>query len=89
MAQRVNAFNNAFKNCIFINRENASKTIVERIDEDDVFAEKPIKVNMERIDDTHDRLSLTFSNGELDGILTWRKTKEGNHYVLSGYELKE
>ena len=89
MAQRINAFNNAFKNCIFINKDNALKTITERIDENDVFTEKPVKINMERVDDRHDRLSLTFSNGELDGIITWRKTKSGNHYVMAGYELKE
>lgn len=89
MAQRIKAFNNAFVNCIFANRENAVKTIVEHIDEHDVFAEKPTDVKMERVDDTHDRLSLAFSNGTLDGIVTWRRALDGHQYVLSGYEITE
>jgi hypothetical protein len=44
---------------------------------------------MERIDEMHDRLSLTFSNGTLDGIVTWRKAQDGHQYVLSGYEVTE
>jgi hypothetical protein len=89
MAQRVNRFNKAFGNCLFCNRENAAKVIAERIEEYDVFADKPTGIKMERIDEMHDRLSLTFSNGTLDGIVTWRKALDGHQYVLSGYEVTE
>ena len=89
MAQRVKRFNKAFGNCLFCSRENAAKVIAERIEEYDVFADKPTGIKMERIDEMHDRLSLTFSNGTLDGIVTWRKALDGHQYVLSGYEVTE
>jgi hypothetical protein len=88
MAQRINAFNKAFGNCIFVNKDNALKTITEKIEENEVFTEKPTEVKMSRIDDNHDRLSLTFSNGTLDGVVTWRKTENGKHYVLSHFKEK-
>ena len=51
--------------------------------------ENAAKVIAERIDEMHDRLSLTFSNGTLDGIVAWRKALDGHQYVLSGYEVTE
>ena len=87
MAQRVKTFNKAFGNCLFCKREYAAKIIAERIEEHDVFADKPTGIKMERIDDMHDRLSLTFSDGTLDGIVTWHKALDGQQYVLLGYEV--
>lgn len=84
MAQRAKAIKRAFDNCIFINKstENVTRTLSEKISEREVFTENPQGIKMERIDDMHDRLSLTFSNGTLDGIVTWTKTSNGLHYLF-------
>ena len=88
MGQRVYAMNKAFGNCIFINKDNACKTITQKIEECGVFAEMPEAIQMTRIDDTHDRLRLAFSNGELDGVVTWEKTQNGLHHVFKKFEAK-
>ena len=84
MAQRAKAIQRAFNNCIFINKsiENVTRTLVEKISEHEVFTENPQDIKMTHIDDMHDRLSLTFSNGTLDGIVTWTKTSNGLHYLF-------
>ena len=84
MAQRAKAIKNGFDNCVFLNKdtEKVVKILSDRIVEHDVFAENPQDIKMSRIDDTHDRLSLTFSNGTLDGIVTWTKTSNGLHYLF-------
>ena len=84
MAQRAKAIKNGFDNCVFLNKdiEKVVKILSDRIAEHEVFTENPQDIKMERIDDTHDRLSLTFSNGTLDGIVTWTKTSNGLHYLF-------
>lgn len=84
MAQRAKAIKNGFDNCVFINKdiEKVVKILSDRIAEHEVFTENPQDIKMSRIDDTHDRLSLTFSNGTLDGIVTWTKTSNGLHYLF-------
>ena len=84
MAQRAKAIKNGFDNCVFINKdiEKVVKILSDRIAEHEVFSENPQDIKMSRIDDTHDRLSLTFSNGTLDGIVTWTKTSNGLHYLF-------
>ena len=84
MAQRAKAIQRAFNNCIFINKsaENVARTLTEKISEHDVFTENPQDIKVTHIDDMHDRLSLTFSNGTLDGIVTWTKTSNGLHYLF-------
>lgn len=88
MAQRVNAINKAFGNCIFINKDVKSVTNIlnDKIAERDVFTETPLGIKMENIDDMHDKLTLTFSNGELSGVVTWRKTSNDKYYVFSKFE---
>lgn len=89
MAQRVNAINKAFGNCIFINKDirSVTRTLKKKIAECDVFTETPLDIKMENIDDMHDKLSLTFSNGEVNGVVTWRKTSYNDkHYVFSKFE---
>ena len=88
MAQRVNAINKAFGNCIFINKDVKSVTNIlnDKIAEREVFTETPLGIKMENIDDMHDKLTLTFSNGELSGVVTWRKTSNDKHYVFSKFE---
>ena len=84
MSQRAKAIKNGFDNCVFINKdiEKVVKILSDRIAEHEVFTENPQDIKMSRIDDTHDRLSLTFSNGTLDGIVTWTKTSNGLHYLF-------
>lgn len=84
MAQRAKAIKNGFDNCVFLNKdiEKVVKILSDRIAEHEVFTENPQDIKMSRIDDTHDRLSLTFSNGTLDGIVTWTKTSNGLHYLF-------
>ena len=84
MAQRAKAIKNGFDNCVFLNKdiEKVVKILSDRIAEHEVFTENPQDIKMSRIDDVHDRLSLTFSNGTLDGIVTWTKTSNGLHYLF-------
>ena len=84
MAQRAKAIKNGFDNCVFLNKdiEKVVNILSDRIAEHEVFTENPQDIKMSRIDDTHDRLSLTFSNGTLDGIVTWTKTSNGLHYLF-------
>jgi len=87
MAQRVNAINKAFGNCIFTNKENALNVIKEKINSCEVFTDNPIDITMARIDNTHDRLHLSFNNGTLDGVVSWKKTKDDKHYVFERFDI--
>ena len=87
MAQRVNAINKAFGKCIFISRDNAINVIKKKINECDVLTENPTDISMAKIDNTHDRLCLTFNNGTLDGVVSWKKTQNDRHYIFDKFEI--
>jgi hypothetical protein len=76
-------FNRAFGNCIFMSRQpkDIETTLMERITEHQVM-EIPTKIVVTPVDDLHDRLSLSLLDGNVDGVLTWRKSTTGVHYVL-------
>lgn len=89
----VRDFNKGFGNCIFINREpkNLEKTIFDSMVKYQFMPEIPTEVKITPIDELHDKLSLSLGTDSLEGVLTWRKTTTGAHYVLEtdGFQLTE
>lgn len=79
----VKAFNEGFGNCIFMSRDpkNIESTIMNKIGEHQ-FMEVPTNVQVTPIDDLHDKLSLELKDGSVEGVLSWRKSAAGAHYVL-------
>ena len=85
----VNAFNTGFANCIFMNRDPervAGKLMDKMVNNDMPFMpEIPVDVKITQVDDLHDKLSLTLKDGSsVEGVLSWRKSTIGAHYVLNG-----
>ena len=81
----VGEFNRGFGNCYFISRdpESVSSTFMEKINETMTFHVSGVKVTP--VDDLHDKLSLSLVGGEnVEGVLSWRKSSTGVHYVLNG-----
>ncbi len=85
----VKAFNEGFGNCIFMTREPEyiQSTIMDEINEHQ-FMEIPTSITVTPVDDLHDKLSLELRDGKVEGVLSWRKSVEGAHYVLEGQALK-
>ena len=85
----VTAFNNGFGNCIFMSREpkNIEATIMGKINECQ-FMELPTKISITPVDELHDKLSLSLKDGNVEGVLSWRKSAEGAHYVLEARALQ-
>jgi hypothetical protein len=85
----VGEFNRGFRNCYFINRdpESVSSTFMEKINETMTFNVSGVKVTP--VDDLHDKLSLSLVGGEnVEGVLSWRKSSTGVHYVLNGLTIQ-
>ena len=85
----VGEFNRGFGNCYFISRdpESVSSTFMEKINEAMTFHVSGVKVTP--VDDLHDKLSLSFVGGEnVEGVLSWRKSSTGVHYVLNGLTIQ-
>lgn len=85
----VGEFNRGFVNCYFISRdpESVSSTFMEKINETMTFNVSGVKVTP--VDDLHDKLSLSLVGGEnVEGVLSWRKSSTGVHYVLNGLTIQ-
>ena len=85
----VGEFNRGFGNCYFINRdpESVSSTFMEKINEAMTFHVSGVKVTP--VDDLHDKLSLSLVGCEnVEGVLSWRKSSTGVHYVLNGLTIQ-
>jgi hypothetical protein len=85
----VGEFNRGFGNCYFISRdpESVSSTFMEKINETMTFNVSGVKVTP--VDDLHDKLSLSLVGGEnVEGVLSWRKSSTGVHYVLNGLTIQ-
>lgn len=85
----VGEFNRGFGNCYFINRDpkGVSSTFMEKINETMTFHVSGVKVTP--VDDLHDKLSLSLVGGEnVEGVLSWRKSSTGVHYVLNGLTIQ-
>jgi hypothetical protein len=85
----VGEFNRGFGNCYFISRdpESVSSTFMEKINEAMTFHVSGVKVTP--VDDLHDKLSLSLVGGEnVEGVLSWRKSSTGVHYVLNGLTIQ-
>jgi len=82
-------FNNGFGNCIFMSRD--PKSVESRIMDcirKYQFMELPEAIRVTPVDELHDKLLLALKDGEVEGVLSWRKSLVGAHYVLNGLEIK-
>jgi hypothetical protein len=85
----VSEFNSGFGNCKFTTRDPKviSNTFMEKINETMTFNVSGAKVTP--VDDLHDKLSLSLVGGEnVEGVLSWRKSSTGVHYVLNGLTIQ-
>jgi hypothetical protein len=82
-------FNQGFGNCIFMSREpkNIENRIMDSI-RDHQFMELPEAIKVTPVDELHDKLTLGLKEGEVEGVLSWRKSTLDAHYVLTGLEIK-
>ena len=86
MNSNVTSFNKGFGYCVFMSRtpEDIETTIMEKAEK--CFGEKPVSVKVTPVDELHDKLSLSLSDDNVEGTLTWHKSAVGAHYVLTGLE---
>jgi hypothetical protein len=85
----ANEFNQGFGNCIFMSREpkNIESRIMDSI-RDHQFMELPNAIKVTPVDELHDKLKLGLKDGEVEGVLSWRKSVVGPHYVLNGLSIQ-
>ncbi len=84
----VSDFNKGFGNCIFMSRDpkNLENRIMDSIKEYQ-FMDVPEAIRVTPVDEFHDKLSLGLKDGKVEGVLSWRKSSVGAHYVLNGLAL--
>jgi hypothetical protein len=82
-------FNQGFGNCIFMSREpkNIENRIMDSI-RDHQFMELPEAIKVTPVDELHDKLTLGLKEGKAEGVLSWRKSTVGAHYVLNGLKIE-
>ena len=83
----ANSINIGFKNCVFMSRDaecvkNTLNVLVKGSDTVHFMPCVP-EVKVENIDDLHDKLSLLYDDYKVEGVVTWRESKE--HYVFESY----
>jgi hypothetical protein len=85
----VSDFNKGFGNCIFMSRDpkNIESRIMDSIKEHQ-FMDVPEAIKVTPVDEFHDELLLVMKDEEVKGVLSWRKSSVGAHYVLNGLEIK-
>lgn len=83
----TNSINIGFKNCVFMSRdaECVKNTLNVLVKGSDTIHFMPCvpEVKVEKIDDLHDKLSLLYDDYKVEGVVTWRESKE--HYVFESY----
>ena len=79
-----------FANCVFVNKTPSTiEGIVMRVVNDPkvaLFPKKPTNIKIERINDMSDKVTLSFEDEEVTSVWTWRKSEDGNRFVLSNIE---
>ena len=79
-----------FANCVFVNKTPSTiEGIVMRVVNDPkvaLFPKKPTNIKIERINDMSDKVTLSFEDEEVESVWTWRKSEDGNRFVLSNIE---
>ncbi len=82
--------NIGFGNCVFLNRnpKSVEGIITDKINDPKivVLSVKPKAVKVETIDDLHDKLSLLYDDKDVEGVITWRQSSNGKHFVFSKFE---
>lgn len=83
----VNSINTGFQNCVFMSRDSEciKNTLNVKIKGSDNVHFIPCvpEIKVEKIDDLHDKLSLLYDDYKVEGVVTWRESKE--HYVFESY----
>lgn len=88
----MKAINVGFGNTLFITRDSnkIQDTIAEKVMDDKIalIPNKPNAVKVETIDALHDKLSLLYDDEteNVEGTITWRKSKDEKHYVFAKFE---
>ena len=85
----ADSINTGFKNCVFMSRDsecvkNTLNVLVKGSDNVHFMPCVP-EVKVEKIDDLHDKLSLLYDDYKVEGVVTWRESKE--HYVFESYAI--
>ena len=82
------AINNTFKHTVFWKRDEETflKTFNIKVKGSDNMAMLPPidNVGIEKIDETHDKLTLIYDDYNVDGIVTWRIVN--GHSVFVNFE---
>ena len=81
--------NNLFKYIVFYKRDSKSiiKTLKPKVHGSNLEAlSVPLECfKVENIDEAHDKLTLTFADYVIEGVITWKGNNEG-HWIFMGYE---
>ena len=84
------AINNNFKhNMISRDAESIFAALNVGVKDSDnmVVLPKVEKIELTKIDDLHDKLSLSYDDGkDVEGTITWRKSADGKQFVFSKFE---
>jgi len=90
MESIINSINIGFGNCVFLSRDNKSVEgiISEKINDPklNVLSVRPKEVKIQTIDALHDKLSLLYDDKNVEGVITWRPSENGKHFVFNHFE---
>lgn len=83
-----NAISNAFKDTIFRERtaSHISQTFATKVSGSDNVTILPFipNITIEKVDDTHDKVNLCFSDMVVEGVITWKPSsvRSGNFVFI-------
>jgi hypothetical protein len=83
------AIKNAFIHSIFLTRDKEFiiKTLSTKVHGSDNVTIIPIqKVEVERIDDTHDKVTFGYDDYAFVSVITWKPCANGRNFVLMNIE---
>ena len=86
----IELLRSGFANCVFVNKTPSTiEGIVMRVVNDPkvaLFPKKPSNIKIEPINDTSDKVTLSFDDEEVVSVWTWRNSDSGRGYVLNKIE---
>jgi hypothetical protein len=86
----IELLKSGFANTVFVNKSHSTiRGVILRVINNPkvvLFPNKPNGIKIEPINETSDKVTLSFDNEEVTSIWTWRKSEDGKSYVLSKIE---